>query len=208
MAFDYPLDIPTTPKLGSFTWGPGVAVVNSKSDYSQSNQSFDWGGDGWGVSFGPPDYMDADIAALWETFFMELRGPAGTFLLGDIRSPVARGNLAGTPVVDGADQQGNSIAFRGFTPSASDVIKRGDYFQLGTAGASRLYRSLEDVDADGSGNASFGIFPNLREAPADGAVPNFTNPKCVFKLTQDALQSMTSAPMLTSGLVFNAMESY
>jgi hypothetical protein len=104
------------------------------------------------------------------------------------------GSMAGTPLVDGADQDGSSINLKGFTNSAAGVLKKGDIIsfagvygvnpvnrmQVGT-GSGNLARFVvtdASVSADGSGDATVNIEPaivtsgpyqNVTASPADNA---------------------------------------
>ncbi len=69
-----------------------------------------------------------------------------------------QGTATGTVRVNGASQTGNQIALDGFTASRANVFKAGDYIQIN----SYLYMVIEDVSADGSGEANVKIEPALR----------------------------------------------
>jgi len=104
----------------------------------------------------PP--MKKDKAAQWLAFFMSLRGRRGTFKLGDQDRKTIQGTATGTVRVNGASQTGNQVALDGFTASRANVFKAGDYIQIN----SYLYMVIEDVNADGSGEANVKIEPALR----------------------------------------------
>jgi len=86
------------------------------------------------------------------------------------------GALNGTPVVNGAGQIGSVLLIRGCTAS-QPVYKQGDIFTLTTTGVAvvfalnpvsldtlsdaRQFTVLNDVTADGSGNASVNIYPPI-----------------------------------------------
>jgi hypothetical protein len=86
------------------------------------------------------------------------------------------GTLAGTPVVNGSGQTGTSLAIRGLTANAVGVYNAGDVFTLGTGSTTiyainpvsldtlsdlRQFTILNNVNADGSGDATLNIYPAI-----------------------------------------------
>lgn len=57
-----------------------------------------------------------------------------------------------------------------------------DYIQLGTGANSRIYRVLNNINTDASGNATLDIWPRLRRSPTDGDAVIVSNTKGVFRL--------------------------
>lgn len=70
---------------------------------------------------------------------------------------------------------------RGWTAGVYRQLEPGDYIQVGY----RLYMVTGEVDADANGNAQIGIWPSLRETPADGAAISLVNCRGVFRLTSN-----------------------
>jgi hypothetical protein len=112
----------------------------------------------------------------------------------------------GTPVINGASQTGSELITDGWTADTTGILKAGDYIQLGTGSTARLYKVLDDVDSDGSGNATFDIWPNLRSSPDDNATITVSNCKSVFRLTTNVTDiSINQASIY--GLTFGAVEA-
>jgi len=109
----------------------------------------------------------------------------GTFLGGDPYHDIPLGTASGTPVVDGAGQEGEVLLVRGFDPDQAVALMVGDYIQLGTAGASRLHMVLLDAPSDNLGKAALTIFPKLRESPGDGATVIAQGARGVFRLERN-----------------------
>ena len=129
----------------------------------------------------PP--LTSDQEDDWAAFLMQMRGQFCAFLWGDPTRQTPRGTFAGTPVVDGTVTGGNPamsqmLALKGFTHSATGVAVRGDYIQVGY----RLYRNLDNANADSSGKAVLNIYPSLRESPADGTSIVTTATKGLWRL--------------------------
>ena len=130
--------------------------------------------------------MKRDDAEVWIAFFMKLYGSVGSFLLGDPNGATPRGSAAtaaGTPVVNGASQTGNNLNIDGLPASATGYLKAGDYIQLGSGAAARLYKVLDDVNSNASGQATLTIWPDLRSSPADGASVAVSSAKGLFHLS-------------------------
>ena len=118
---------------------------------------------------------------------ISLNGQQGTFLLGDPLGSTVRGVGTGTPLVKGASQTGNSLITDGWTASQTGILKAGDYFQLGTGSSSKLYKVLADANSDGSGDATFDIWPSINTAVANDSALTIASAKGVFRLASNEM---------------------
>lgn len=165
----------------------GETVVGAvESPWTREEQIFEHQGQLWLLEAAYPPKVGRAAAEPILAALGSLRGKAGSFLLGDTNARTPRGSVAGTPLVDGASQTGNSLATKGWTPSATGVLLAGDYIQLGSGATQRLYKLLADADADGAGLATLEIWPRLRESPADSAALTTSDCKGVFRLAGNA----------------------
>jgi hypothetical protein len=81
------------------------------------------------------------------------------------------------------------------------------HIQLGTGTAQRLYKVLTDANSDSSGNATFDIFPTLREGVSDSQPITTSNCMGTFRLA--ANQSVRSADYARIyGIDFKAEEAF
>ena len=135
-------------------------------------------------------------------FLASLRGPSITFNLHDHSLEAPRGIGTGTPLVNGADQTGNTLITDGWTISQTGIMKRGDYFQVGT----ELKMITADADSDGSGNATLTFESPLRAAPSNNATITVASPKALMMLKDDKqTQVVLSSPTFHS-LRLNCVE--
>jgi hypothetical protein len=105
-------------------------------------------------------------------------------------------------VVKGANNGGSTLSTSGWPISITNVLKAGDFFQLGNY----LYMVVNTESSDGSGNAAFDIWPNLRVTPGDGDRLIVTNPQGIFRMaTNDQAFSIDEA--LIYGMAFDCMEA-
>lgn len=162
-----------------------TAAAESESFATYQTQVYDWGGSRFEgeVTLRPYTYDDsADIRA----FLMALKGNVNTFLYGDpdylAKGP--RGSGAGTPLVNGAAQTGETLSVDGFTPSATNVVRSGDYIQLGTGSSARLYGVIADANANGAGEADISLNRPLLNSPSDNSAVVITGAKGVFRLSE------------------------
>jgi hypothetical protein len=119
-------------------------------------------------------------AAPWVAFKSKLKGPKGTFLMGDPSARTPRGVATGTPQVNGSVATlAEEITTKGWTPSTTNILKEGDWIQIGN----RLYRVLQNVNSNGSGNCTVDVFPPVREALANNTTIVTTNTVGLFRLT-------------------------
>jgi len=187
MAETYPLTFPTQTGVAAVEFTATDVVSVSQSPFTFSQQVVRHAGARWSATISIPPVKRSD-SEYWNSFLLRLRGQYGSFLLGDPNAATPRGSAAsaaGTPVVNGASQTGNELAIDGLPASATGYLKAGDYIQLGSASTSRLYKVLEDVDSNGSGEATLNLWPDLRSSPADGATVVVSNAKGVFRLSNN-----------------------
>jgi hypothetical protein len=119
----------------------------------------------------PP--MDRDCAAAWvSALFAQRRGQTVRWTL-----PAPYGLTgAGTPRVNGADQQGSSLITDGWT--VGFVIPDQTPFNVPDAdGRPYLHFTEGSVTANGSGQATLTFGPMLRIVPADNALIEVAAPK-------------------------------
>jgi hypothetical protein len=185
MAITYPLTFPTHTGVFSVNLMARNVVGVTTSPFTFSQQKFEYQGKRWEADIVLPA-MKREDAEQWITFFMKLYGQVGTFLLGDPNAATPRGSAAsaaGTPVVNGASQTGDELAIDGLPASATGYLLAGDYIQLGSGASSQLYKVLDDVDSNASGEATLQIWPDLRSSPTDGATVVVSGAKGLFQLS-------------------------
>ena len=185
-----------------------TAVAVSESPFSYSQQVYKHQGMRWEADITLPP-MKRDTAEQWTSFLLRMRGRYGTFLLGDPNGATPRGSAAttpGTPLVNGGSQTGENLNIDGCPVSETGYLKAGDYIQLGSGATARLYKVLEDVDTDASGQATLNIFPNLRSSPSDDATVVVSDAKGVFRLSDSAMSwDINNASIY--GVTFGAVEA-
>ena len=207
MAITYPLSLPNETSVNFVNLIARNVVGISQSPFTYSQQVHKHQGQRWEADIQLTPMKRAD-AEEWISFFMKLYGHYGTFLLGDPNGATPRGSAssaAGTPVVNGASQTGNSLSIDGAPASATGYLKAGDYIQLGTGTSARLYKVLEDADSNASGEVDLTIWPDLRSSPDDGASVVVSSAKGAFRLNTPATDWNVSADGFYS-MAFGAIE--
>lgn len=194
MAISYPLNTPTTIGIESIELRARNAVAVSQSPFTYKQQVVAHQGQTWEASVSIPS-VRRDLAADWKAMLVALKGPVGTFLLGDPDYATPRGTVSGTPTLSGtAGDSTVSITMTG-------TLLAGDYIQLGTGSAARLHQVL--VDQSGSGNLE--IWPDLRSTYS-GETVIYSNPKGIFRLAQSVTSwSIDNASFY--GISFEAIEA-
>lgn len=182
MTISYPLTPPAALlKIAQASLRYRVVVGVSKSPSTLVGQAQRQPGACWILDVSLPK-MSREENAPVVAFLLSLDGPWGNFTFPAPLGGTPLGVPSGTPVTDGTNAKGSrTLATRGWTASAPDVLKAGDYIQVGT----RLYGVLTDASADGSGDATLDIRPPLREAPADGTTIITSGCVGVFRLASN-----------------------
>jgi len=185
MAESYPLAFPTHTGIAKVQLSGTDVVSLSESPFTFKQQVVRHSGARWSAIISIPP-VKRDNAEYWNSFLLRLRGSYGSFTMGDPNGATARGtasSAAGTPVINGGSQTGNELAIDGLPTSETGYLKAGDYIQIGGGVTSQLYKVLEDVNTNGSGEATLNLWPDLRSSPANGATVVVSGAKGLFKLS-------------------------
>jgi len=208
MAISYPLSTPTVTGIQSIRLIARNTIAVTTSPFTYKQQILKHSGARWEADITLPP-MKREKAEEWNAFLLSLNGQYGTFLLADPLGATPRGSASsapGTPLVNGASQTGNILAIDGCPNSATGYLKAGDYIQLGSASSTRLYKVLEDIDTNASGEASISIWPDLRESPSDNQAVTVSNAKGLFRLASNE-SSFNINQASVYGITFGAVEA-
>jgi hypothetical protein len=184
----YPLDLPTSPSnFVTSNWTIVRTVGYTQSPFTYSQQVAKYTGAVWQTTVTLPPMSRADAGA-WQSFYMQLNGRFGTFLLGDPDGKSIQGTATGTMLVNGVHAVGSfSVAVDGLNASQTTAFKKGDYVQFGSGSTAKLHMIVEDISTDISGNATLEIEPPLKTALSDDAVVTYSNTKAVMRMDSNDL---------------------
>lgn len=192
MAISYPLSQPTTIGIEQIELRAINAVATSQSPFTYRQQIINHGGQKWEASVTIPSTR-RNLAAPWKAMLVALRGPTGTFLLGDPDYAIPRGTVSSCTLSGSAGDSTASVTMTG-------TLLAGDYIQLGSGSAAKLHQVL--VDQSGSGNLE--VWPNLRSNYTDETVIT-SSPKGLFRLKEN-VSSWTINNSSLYGISFEAVE--
>lgn len=197
MAITYPRALLATPGINKFRFTLQSNIEVFASPISNVVQTIDRPGDLWGgfYSFAPKKAEENRAMKAW---LLSMKGGGRTFLGYDptTRNPAGIANTGSdTILVNGASQVGSSLVCDGARFSGVDLLKAGDYFQVGNTGvAIQLKMMLEDASSDGAGNITLNFEPPLHASPTDGAPIIFNNPVGVFRVSIPEAASWEAVP--------------
>ena len=169
---------PPCPK--SIEWKLSDVIGAARSPFSLQQQTQDWQQSILRASVSYPP-MSIAQAIPWVVFLMALRGIENVFMIGDPQNLGPQNPAAVPGTVTGSGQTGYSLN----TSSAN--LTPGDWIQIGQ----RLYRVLSVA------GGVLGIWPPIRESPADGTALIINNTQGLFRLTKN-----------DRGYTVNAQHSY
>jgi hypothetical protein len=194
--------MPSTPKPAGVRLFATDNVAVSMSPFTGQQQVYRHQGMAWRAEITLP-IMDRATADPWRAFLLALGGRFGTFTMGDPSAPAPRGVGTGAPLVNGAAQTGQSLITDGWTISTANILRAGDYVQLG----SYLYLNINDVSSNASGQATLDIWPRLRASPADNAAIVVNNTVGLWRLATNERGWTVSPGNLYHGITFGAIEA-
>lgn len=208
MAITYPLNTPTNIGIANITLMAENAVAVSQSPFTFQQQIVAHAGQRWAASVSLPPMKRQD-AETWVAFLLSMKGQVGTFLLGDPNCQTPQGSAstnAGTPLVSGGGQTGDSLVVDGLPANTTNYLKAGDYIQLGSGATASLHKVLTNVDTDSTGGALLEIWPSLRSSPADNAPVVVANTKGRFRLKENMTQWSINE-ISSYGITFDCVEA-
>jgi len=136
------------------------------------------GADIWGMMVTYPPLTELQAAPM-RAFLKQMRGISRAFQWTPADYVGPAGLPSGVPVTSGAlVAAATTLVTTGWTPSTFGLLLQDDLIQIGY----RLHAVLDIVSSDGSGNASFEIWPSLREDVASGTTVITGNPLGLFRL--------------------------
>ena len=193
MALTYPLDTPTTIGIESIELRAVNAVAISQSPFTYKQQIISHGGQKWEASVNIPS-VHRDKAAQWKALLVGLKGPVGTFLLGDPDYATPQGTVSSCTLTGSAGGDSANVVMTG-------TLLAGDYIQLGSGASAKLHQVLLDQNGDGT----LEIWPSLRSNYTSANVV-FNSPKGVFRLANN-ITSWSINNASTYGISFEAVEA-
>lgn len=203
MAITYPLSLPTNPGPVRVEFTAVNSVGENRSPWTYQTQVQEHAGKSWAAEITLP-LMKREQAEEWIAFLLACNGKLGTFLLGDPAAKLPRGNAVGVPLVDGAHAaQASELATKGWAVSLTGVLLKGDLIQVGQ----RLYKVLEDVNSDGSGEATFEVWPNFREPIVNNEPIIVTEAKGLFRLADNITELFSANDAKHYMIGFSAVEA-
>ncbi len=186
MAIAFPLDLPDTDSFREARMTARTIVGVTRSPFTGAQQVQKHQGQWWEFECALVP-MNRDTAEDWIAFLLSLNGQEGTFLLGDPLGAVPRGNAMGSPLIKGASQTGRTLITDGWINSTQNILKAGDYLQIGSGSETRLYKVLTNATSDSTGKATLDIFPEIKSAYSDNTAISTVNAKGVFRLTSNEM---------------------
>jgi hypothetical protein len=113
-------------------------------------------------------------------FFLALEASLGLFRMHDPAARLPLGRATGTPVLAAtADPGDRTLSISGFTPSVSNILRAGDWIQIGD----QLAKVVADISSDAAGLASVTIWPKVMVEVASGQPVTVREAKGIFRFT-------------------------
>lgn len=210
MAISFPIELPDYSHIKSVVWRQGSSIGVSRSPFTFQTQVQVHQGQALQVDITTINLLqNKNVAGVqidqtqdWIGWLLSLNGTENTFLLRDVLRRTPTGTGGGTPLVNGASQTGNTLITDGWNNSEL-VLKRGDMFEI----SSRHYIITQDVNSDGSGNATLDFYPRLRTLPANNAPLNLTDAKGTYRLLEDENIFLAMDERKLGQISFSAVEA-
>ena len=182
----YPLTMPTTPAYRTSRWALQRRTAMSQSPFTGNQQVAEYDFALWTTELNLPP-MNRESASAWQAFLLQLHGKRGTFLLGDPDAKNPRGAVTGTITLDGGVSIGDyEVQLNSATQtSTSNIVKAGDYLQIGGGSAAKLHMICADASSDSNGDFTVQIEPAIKASGNAGASVVLTNAQGVFRLSDD-----------------------
>ena len=202
----YPLTLPTSPSnFVTSEWRIIRTVAYTESPFTYGQQVAKYQGSVWQTTVTLPPMNRADAGA-WQSFFMQLNGRFGTFLLGDPDAKTIQGGATTVISVNGDHSIGAYDVIIDGADASTVIFKKGDYVQFGSGASSKLHMIVADITSDSSGNATLQIEPSLKTALTDDDVVTYSNTKAVMRMDSNEL-GWNANNVSLYGISFSCTES-
>lgn len=204
MTISYPLAFPTHTRVRGISMRAVNAVAHGWSPFTFQGQVQAFAGQMWQAEVSLPPMKRAQAEA-WLAWLVSLRGPYGTFLMGDPLGCTPRGQAAthlGTPIITA--QTGGSVAVTGASASRAGWLLAGDYVQLGSGATATLHKVLADANTNASGETTLELWPHLRASRSGAVVVSNTAGR--WRLTGTE-HGWSSSELAVYGVTFGCMEA-
>lgn len=181
------LAVPLVPGARQMDWTMQNVVGSVTNPFSGKMQFQNWQA-GWWESVVTMPPMPRSQAESWIAFLAQSQGMNAVFYFGDGLGSQPQGTAQGPGVTSGSFQQPYQLTTKNWTPNQFALLSPGDWIQIGY----RLHKCLDQVSSDSAGNASFSIWPQIREAPANGTAIVTTNAVGLFRMKANSLKYSAS----------------
>jgi hypothetical protein len=206
MSVTYPITLPTSPGFTRVTIAPRSFVALYASPFTGQQQIYQHPAQFLTCSIEVPPMNRAE-AADFVAAMLSLQGQRGTFYFGDPAWTSPRGVATGTPQVNGDNQTGTALNTKGWTTGVTNILRAGDWIQIGTGATRQLCMVLESANSNGSGHATVNLFPRIRTAFANNTAITTASPTGVWRMVDDG-QFLQDTDGLTRGMNINAVEAF
>lgn len=168
------------------------------SPFNQSSQDGHFPGSSWQITMTFEQLDDEESRDLESVLFSLDNG-------GKVRVPdFGRSGVNRTGIkVFGNAQTGGSLITQGWPPNVVNVLRKGEYLEVGE----ELKFVLEDVSSDAAGRATIKIAPWLRGSYVSGQAINVSTPCGYFKL-DDKETGPERAPGMVNKFQLKLKESF
>lgn len=199
----YPLSLPAEFKSAEISLEANSVVGVAESPFTLTEQVYVHQGQRIEGSIVLPAMKRATAEPVI-AFLLKLNGAEGTFYCGDTANKTARGVATGAPKTAGiATARAWTLATDGWTAGTTNILRAGDWIQVGTGSTRRLHKVLEDVNSDGGGAATLTLWPRVRTAYADNTDLVVSSPTGLFRLKEAAKWDINLAKVygITIGII-------
>lgn len=196
ITYDWPADLkPTTASFRLRANG-----LSHTSAFTGSTQTVGFPGSRWVLDLSFDNRITATARKL-AGFLAKLNGQEHRFRMHDHFLSSPRGVATGSPTVNGAGVTGFLIPTAGWTPSTTGILLYGDMISIG----GELKMISDDVDSDGSGNATVHVSPPLRKSPVNGSAILTQSAVGIWMLSTNEVSTSWRQPAIGS-IQFSAEE--
>jgi hypothetical protein len=181
------LAMPITPGQRQVDWTMQNIVGADPNPFTGKQQIQNWSSGWWEAVITMPP-MPRSLAAQWIAFMAQCSGQNGVFYFGDGLGTKPLGSAQGNPVTAGSFQAPYKLTSKGWSAKQFALLSPGDWLQVGY----RLFQCMDQPSSDGAGNASFAIWPQWKEIPANGTPIVTKNAQGLFRMKNNSLRYSVS----------------
>ena len=185
------ISIPAGLQVHQFSMGQKDFGLTFQAGDSGATQSRVLAPPRWTLTMSTSQTLGPSAMGQWRAMLLLLRGKTNVLAVYDIKNPVPRGTMAGSPVLSSAVAIGDTAI--NITTTANATLLQGDWIGLGSGNTRQLFQVVASATASSGGAMTVTVEPPSRYVQSSGSAVVWSQPTCLMRRVDSATQWSANA---------------